>query len=180
MIRITILLRLGLLMAVLFVSVPSGAVQQPVEGPATKALANFLNEDCGVGEKGAALTALLRFKEELQPRLISVLRQGPNRQSLRQIEQALEQQWDARERFLETNPELGLSEENLRVLRGMNKQNYVEAGRTQFIRKQRENAAIALAAIASPRALEALSGVAREDESLRSVIRSAIAKYRRR
>lgn len=37
MIRLTIQLRLGLLMAVLFVSVPSGAVQQPVEGPATKA-----------------------------------------------------------------------------------------------------------------------------------------------
>ncbi len=142
------------------------------------ALQYFLDVDCEIGGRTQAVDQLLKFKIELEPRLITLLKEGPDQEALAEMQRGLEQRWSQREAFLRQDPQIGLTEEQLRVAKSLTKEAYINQGREQFIRKYRQKAAIGLAAIGSPEALKTLREVsAKGDEDLREVIRAATARF---
>ncbi len=141
---------------------------------------NFINHDCEVGEEGVALAAVLERKELFEPRLIEVLRDGPGEEELELARLEAEGQWQILERYLNSRKVTGLSLSSETALRSLKQETFVEREVAVFILKQRENAAIALAAIGTPRSMQALRAVALTDENLRVVIVGAVEAQRRK
>ena len=141
---------------------------------------NFINHDCEVGEEGVALAAVLERKEMFEPRLIEVLRDGPGPEEAELARLEAEGQWQILERYLDSRKVTGLSLSSETALRALKQETFVEREVAVFILKQRENAAIALAAIGSERSMQALREVAVSDEGLRAVIVGAVEAQRRK
>ena len=175
--RVTLLLLVGGAALGMLASEPPQEESQVLDREAEAVLGSFLSEDCGVGEEGRSLTAVLERKEMLEPHLIAVLRQGPEPEQIETVRLTVEGQWQALERFLKGQPSLGLSLQNTVRLQSIKKEEYVERGVRTFIRKHREGAAVALAAIGSPAAMEALREVAQSDQILLPIITAAIARF---
>lgn len=156
--------------------------QQPsLPREASEALQQFLDVDCEIDNRVPALDQLLKFKAALEPRLIKLLKEGPDKQVLDEAQRSLEARWSEREVFLRKNPELGLKGSDLEASKAVTKEAYVNQGRAQLVRKYQEKAAIGLAAIGSPEALKALREASEKaDEGLRAVIQSALPKFRRK
>src|SRR5262245_60615091 len=57
------------------------------------ALRNFFDVDCEVSEQGESLKQLLAFKDVLESALVTILREGPDKQALDRVQGALEEQW---------------------------------------------------------------------------------------
>lgn len=141
---------------------------------------NYMNEDCGVGEEGRALAAVVERKELMEPHLIVVLRRGPQPEEIETTRRLAEEQWERLERFLGGQPDLGLSLQNTVVLHSMTRKSYVERSVEIYVRKHREGAAVALVAIGSPASSAALRQVALTDSTLRPVIAAAVAHFQLR
>ncbi len=141
---------------------------------------NFINHDCEVGEEGVALAAVLERKEMFEPRLIEVLRDGPGSEETERARLEAEGQWQILERYLNSRKVTGLSLSSETALRSLKQETFIEREVAVFILKQRENAAIALAAIGSERSMQALRAVALSDENLRPVIVGAVEAQRRK
>jgi len=158
------------------------AAQRPeLPAEAKAALKHFLDVDCEDTEQGEALKKMLTFKEALEPELIAVLRDGPDKQTLDQAQRALEEEWNLREAFLRKNPKLGLKESELQNVRSLTRESFINQGRAQIILKYREKSAIGLVAIGSPEATKALREVSQKgDESLQTVIKAAQEIYGRK
>lgn len=156
--------------------------QQPaIAAEARAALRYFLDTDCEVVNGSNPVGQLLKYKVELEPVLIALLNKGPEPEALSEVQRYLETSWARREAFLRENPQLGLKDEDLKILREMKREDYIKSGHDRFVQKHREKAAIGLAAIGSPAALTALQEASKEaNESLRTVIQSALTKYRKR
>lgn len=170
-------LLLGLGLAVSWAQVERTEIPQEAQA----ALQYFLDVDCEVDAGSEPLDRLLKYKDVLQARLITLLKEGPDASALASFEPTLEQRWAQRQAFLGQEPELGLKEEELQLATGVTKEQYLRQGRQQFIRKYREKAAVALAAIGTPEARKVLEEVRLQaDEGLRAVIQSAREKFRRR
>ena len=121
---------------------------------------------------------MLAFKTALEPELIAVLRDGPDKQTIDETQRALEEQWKLREAFLSKNPKLGLKESEIRMAQSLTRESFISQGRAQVILKYREQAAIGLAAIGSPEAIKALRESSQKgDESLQTVIKAALEIY---
>lgn len=145
------------------------------------ALQYYLDVDCEVDRGGEPLNQLLKFKDVLEASLITLLKEGPDQQTLSEVQRTLDQRWAQREAFLRQNPELGLKEEDLQRARSVTKEDYIKQGREQFIQKYREKAAIGLAAIGSPEGIKTLREVSEKaNGDLRSVIQSALKQFRRK
>jgi hypothetical protein len=125
-----------------------------------------------------ALQGVRNYADALEPRLIELLKNGPDDDTLKKVRSSLEEQWKRRQAFLGKNPKLPFSDKELKVLRNVSKEAYVKQGSDHFVRKYREKSAVALAAIGSEKAKKALQE-AREggDESLKSVIDAALERF---
>ncbi len=155
-----------------------GQAPTAISAESLAALRYFLDVDCEINGRTVAVEQLLRYRAELEPRLITLLREGPDPEALAEMQRGLEQRWSQREAFLRQDPKIGLTEEQMRLAKSVSKEAYINQGREQFIRKYRQKAAIGLAAIGSPEALKALrEASAKADEDLRAVIRAAIARF---
>jgi hypothetical protein len=173
--------------AILIASILVGAATLDLRGQARStaisaeslsALQYFLDVDCEIDGRTRAVEQLLKYKIELEPRLVTLLKEGPDQQALAEMQRGLEQRWSQREAFLRQDPKMGLTEEQLRLAKSVTKEAYINQGREQFVRKYRQKAAIGLAAIGSPEALKTLREVsAKADEDLREVIRAATARF---
>jgi hypothetical protein len=142
---------------------------------AEAAFRSFLAADCGVGADGSAGEALLEHAEQLEPGLRRVLIGGPDDALRTENLQFLEAQWDRREAFLSTNPQLGLSPDHLFAVQSAGRQEYLEQGEARFAQGCRERAVLGLATIGSPTALQTLSELADElDGELAGLIRAAL------
>ena len=86
------------------------------------ALQYFLDVDCEIGGRTQAVDQLLKFKIELEPRLITLLKEGPDQEALAEMQRGLEQRWSQREAFLRQDPQIGLTEEQLRVAKSLTKE----------------------------------------------------------
>jgi hypothetical protein len=175
-----------LLAAMAFVVVATlgyfSAAQRPeLSADARFALQHFLDVDCEVNEQGEALNRMLTFRAELEPHLIAILRDGPDKQTLDEAQRSLEEQWNVREAYLRKNPDLGLKENELQIAKGQTRDAFLTEGRERIIRKYREKSAIGLAAIGSPEAIKTLREVSEKgDEALRTVIQAALQKYQKK
>ncbi len=157
------------------------AEQPAITAEARAALRYFLDTDCEVVNGSNPLDQLLKYKVELEPLLLTLLKSGPDPEALAEVQRYLESSWARREAFLRENPQLGLNEDEMKILRETKKEDYLRLGRDRFVEKHREKAAIGLAAIGSPAALRALQEASKEEnESLRTVIQSALAKYQKK
>lgn len=175
------LLVLGIGLGVGLGSLSAQAERAAIPQEAKVALQYYLDVDCEIDRGSEPLNQLLKFKDVLAATLIALLREGPDQEALAEFQRSLEQRWAQREAFLRQNPELGLKQEDLERARSVTKEAYVKQGREQFIRKYREKAAIGLAAIGSPEAIRTLSEVSEKaDEELRTVIQSALKRFRRK
>ena len=156
------------------------AQQAKISAEASAALRYFLQVDCETDTRGQALAGLLKFSE-LVPTLVQVLQQGPDAETLRENDRLLEERWNSRERFLETKPDLGLTEQQLQVARQTTKETYIKTAREQFVGKYRQKAAVGLAAFNTPEAQKALRAAATDpDESLRTVVKAAQLRYQKK
>ncbi len=159
------------------------AAQRPeLPNDAKFALQHFLDVDCELNEQGEALNRFLTFKAVLEPQLIAVLRDGPDKQTLDETQRSLEEQWNQREAYLRKNPDMsGLKENELQIVKGLTRDVFISQGRERIIRKYREKSAIGLAAIGSPEAIKTLHEVGdKGDEALRTVIQAALEKYQKK
>jgi len=171
--------RLGALLALGTFLTQGSAIAQPQPTPdAGRALEYYLNVDCFVGEKRKPLTELLQFKDAVEPTLQSILRSGPDQQTRSKFEKHLEREWERRDMFLKTNSRSGLTERQLGILRNVKKEDYFRTSLNNIVSRYRARAAFALAAIQSKTALTALDEVRRDDESMRSVIATALQVHR--
>ncbi len=153
----------------------AGGTEIGISPEAEAAFRNFLAADCGVGADGSAGEALLEHAEQLEPRLRRVLIGGPDDPLRTENLQFLEAEWDRREAFLSTNPQLGLSPDHLLAVQSEGRQEYLEQGGAGFAQGCREWAALGLASIGSPTALQALSELSEEfDGDLGDLIRAAL------
>ena len=156
------------------------AQQTKFSAEASAALRYFLQVDCETDTRGQALAGLLKYPE-LVPALVQVLQQGPDAETLRENDRQLEEQWNSRQKFLETKPQLGLTEQQLQVAGQTAKEAYIKTAREQFIGKYRQKAAVGLAAFNTPEAQKALRAAATgPDESLRTVIKAAQLQYQKK
>lgn len=176
--RVTLALFAGVVVLGVTATEPGNGNPQGFDSKGEAILRDYLLEDCGVGEEERSLDLVLERKELLEPRLIAVLREGPAPAEMETARLTVEEQWRRLEYFLSGQPSLGLSLQNTVRLQSIKREEYVERGVRTFIHKYREGAAVALAAIGSPAAMEALREVALTDESLRAVIVGAIARQR--
>ncbi len=176
------ILAAGLFLLTMVASTSISQTQKVVlSSEALAALNYYLNVDCEIPVRRDGLDQLLKFKDVLEPRLISLLKEGPDEESLAGVRRDLEESWSAREKFLAQNPQPGLTEDQLKLARGVSRDEYLEQGRKQFILKYKEKAAIGLAAIGSPLGLRTLrEAVAKSDETMRAVINSALKQFQRK
>ncbi len=159
----------------------SRAQKVVISPEALAALTYYLNVDCEIPVRRDGLDQLLKYKDVLEPRLISLFKEGPDEESLAAVRRDLEESWSAREKFLAQNPQMGLTEDQLKLARGVSRDGYLEQGRKQFILKYKEKAAIGLAAIGSPLALKTLrEAAAKSDETMRAVINGALKQFQRK
>ena len=150
--------------------------QETVVTPeAAAALRHFLAVDCEVGQEGVALEQLLPHAEQLEPELRELLRDGPDGSTRDEVRESLEAEWDRREAFLSSNPQLGLSPDHLLAVHAVQREEYLERGTARFANLCRERAVIGLAAIGSPTALRTLREQANQvDGDLRDLIQAAL------
>ena len=158
------------------------AAQRPeLSSDAKIAVQHFLDTDCELKEQGEALNRMLAFMAAVEPYLIAVLRDGPDKQTLDELQRSLEEQWSVREAYLRKNPDLGLKENELQIAKGVTKDAFISQARDRVILKYREKSAIGLAAIGSPDAIKALREAGEKgDEALRTVIQAALRKYQKK
>ncbi len=172
----------GLFLLTMVAGTSISQAQKVVLSPeALAALTYYLNVDCEIPLRRDGLDQILKYKDVLEPRLISLLKEGPDEESLAAVRRDLEESWSAREKFLAQNPQLGLTENQLKLARGVSRDEYLEQGRKQFILKYKEKAAIGLAAIGSPLGLKTLREAAtKSDETMRAVINGALKTFQRK
>ena len=144
---------------------------------ASAALRHFLTVDCEVGEEGAALDRFLQYADQLEAELRKLLLDGPDDLTQREVREALEAEWDRREAFLSTNPQLGLNPDDLLAVHAVVREDYLEQGTARFEAVCLERAVIGLVAIGSPTALRTLREQAsRVDDDLRYLIQTALER----
>jgi hypothetical protein len=164
-------------------AVASTASAQDAAPPpeALAALRHFVLVDCEVGEEGSALDGVLLHAEALEPELGRLLVDGPDGPLLDEVTAALEQEWERRAAFLESNPRLGLDADALRDVLSISREEFIAMGRQRFDLNSREKAVVGLAAIGSAGARSTLrEAIARVgNEGLRELIRSALKGMRR-
>jgi hypothetical protein len=150
--------------------------QETVVAPeAAAALQYFLTVDCEVGGEGAALESLLLYAEQLEPELRELLLDGPDGSTMDDVRESLEAEWDRREAFLSSNPQLGLNPDDLLAVHAVQREEYLDHGATRFANVCRERAVIGLAAIGSPTALGTLREQASQvEDDLRDLIQAAL------
>jgi hypothetical protein len=124
--------------------------------PATAALQHFLELDCGVGQDGTALDAIVNHADALEPELARLLREGPDGSTLAEATARAEQSWRRREAFLKTNPHLGLDEQGRLDVLTVTRDEFVSDAVNHVVRRYKEKAAVGLAAIGSPEGLRTL------------------------
>jgi len=145
---------------------------------ARRALEYFLRVDCAVpsippaSDKPSSsfsrpnpLEAILKYKVELEPKLIETLKGGPDRQTREDFNSLLEEEWVRRQNSLFANPMPGLTKEQIRTARQLTREAYFRERRLSLIQKYRENAAFGLIAIGSARAKTALDEVSKRSDS---------------
>ena len=155
----------------------AGGQETLVTPEAASALRHFLTVDCEVGGEGAALERLLRYSEQLEPKLRELLQDGPDRSTMNGVRESLEAEWDRREAFLSSNPQLGLDPDDLLAVQAVQREEYLGHGAARFANVCRERAVIGLAAIGSPTALRTLREQASQvDDDLRDLIRAALGR----
>ena len=154
---------------------------EPILDPEAETIwANYINHDCEVGEEGEALAAVLERSTLFESRLVRVLRDGLEEVDIDLARAGAEKRWQVLERYLQSRVTIGLSLSDETRLRSLKKVAFVEMETAALARVQRENAAIALAAIGSPASMQVLREVALTDESLRSVIMDAVEAQQRK
>lgn len=140
------------------------AQAQEITLEARTALQYFIDLDCEVGNDGAALNNLLKYKTAVQSTLVTYLRNGPDMSSLNTFQNNLAQEWIQLERSM------GYEKKAL----------FLDLNRIAFVQKYREKSAIALAAIGTPEAVRALQDMrTTENEGLRTVINAAMRQFNR-
>lgn len=132
--------------------------------------------------------SLLRQKSFfLVPRLIEVFIRGPREKSMEDHRRFLENRWERREQFLQTKPQLGLSQKQIKGLNSVKRQDYINKRLARFKLKYRERAAITLMAMGSEKGLSLIQerfNVLRlqqrktqEDKDLQSAIQNALLRF---
>ena len=185
-----VLLTYGLLGSVDAASVSKREPHQISES-AQRALEYFLRVDCAFPSirpgyrlpspnfnRPNPLEAILTYKIELEPKLVEILRNGPDQETLDDFNTLLEEAWVRRQNSLFTIPMLGLTKEQIRAARQLTREAYFRERRLSLIQKYRENAAFGLTAIGSPRAQAALAEVSKKRDS--AALRSSIQVMRQR
>lgn len=154
------------------------AVLADEPSPSTEALDSlqrYLETDCETGEEGVALDAVLAHGALLAPALRSVLTDGPDAAMRQQVTETLAVQWEERQSFLESNPDLGLAPEALAEVFATGRGEWIERGLQRFDLGCRERAAIALAAMRTPESLDVLRrAVPRAEPPLRTLLVSLL------
>jgi hypothetical protein len=142
-------------------------------------LQRYLLVDCGYGEEETALSRLMRHADALEPELERLLFEGPPDALLDEISAALEQEWERRAAFLESNPQLGLDPDALLAVLSTSHAEFIEQGLARYDTMCREKAVAALAEIGSPEALRALRrAVFVADAELQDLILMALKRSR--
>lgn len=158
--------------------------QQDELQDAMVALDQYLNTDCEVGEEGESLKLILKYQDELEPVLITILLEGPDVKTLEEFEVDLDQQWRKRDAFVgdmsqSDMQQEGLSPEDAEIALMTSEEEYKALYTNQFIQKYQEKAAVALVAFESKTSLEAVQGflAETENEDLRHIIDLALKRF---
>jgi len=142
------------------------------------ALARYLGVDCELGERGAALGAVVRQRDAVEPRLIELLRSGPDAGLMLEVEASLAASWERRRAFLSRRRDDAFSPSDLDLVLDQSREEYLEAGRARFAAVFRERTIVALAALRSDGATAALTGYAEEaDDEERAAVERALTYY---
>ena len=173
---ITRIVALLLLVPALAVPAAAGA---DAERDAATALRHFLRVDCASEQPGSAMRPLLAHRDQAEPELARVLAEGPDAAMLEARRSALEEQWDRREAFLRSNPDLGLNPDDLLTVHSVQREEFVEGGIARFSRTARERAVHGLAALGTRTSRSTLREQSRlVDAELREMIRVALERFR--
>lgn len=166
---------LFLSLSMLAIVVPGQGAQLPRE--AELSLTYYLNVDCLVGEKKQPIDQLLDAYSVLDPQLrthfeqqlIDIRRTGPDSKTLQTFERATRKDGERRANFRGRGRLGALSVDD-----------FTNERRTQFVRKYKQRAAVALAAIGSPRGIAELrTSLVTDDIGLQLVMKEALKRYER-
>jgi hypothetical protein len=172
--NLTLAVVLGMIVAPTVAAQDAGPTQSALDD-----LQRYLLVDCEYGEEETALSRLMRHGDVLEAELERLLFEGPPGPLLDEFNVALEQEWERRAAFLESNPQLGLDPDALLAVLAISHEEFIEQGLTRFDTMCREKAVAALAEIGSPEALRTLRrAVVVADEGLRDLIMVALKRSR--
>ena len=171
-----------LTLALVFGTAAAPTVEAQDAGPTQEArdeLQRYLLVDCEYGEEETTLSRLMRHADALEAELERLLFEGPPDPLLDEINAALEQEWERRAAFLESNPQLALDPDALLAVLATSHAEFIEQGLARFDTMCREKAVLALAEIGSPEALRTLRrAVVVADAELRDLIVIALKRSR--
>jgi len=155
--------------------------QNDSRSAATLAFERYLQTDCELpGDSGESLRGVLRFAPALELDLILLLRDGPGPRELARVESLSQAEWVKREEYLRGGSQAARRLLDQGLAQRVPLQEYRDFESQRYTQQVREKAAIALAAIGTPQALEAVRQAAEGgNEGLRAVIAAALARFRR-
>lgn len=154
----------------LFTGCPGERDMPQVSPEARAALMYFLKVDCRVEERKRSLADVERFKDILEPIVLKLAKDGPNKELQEQINHAVEEEWELRQEFLKDDAASRVPAEDLAILQKTDRAAYTKQRRAEIAFKYNSRAVKALYAFNSPRAVKALDEIGEQDKDLKAVI----------
>jgi hypothetical protein len=123
---------------------------------ARQAMERFIDTTCHVGEGRAVGQEILAYSDLLEAEFTVLLLEGPDEDMLARHRGLLNKRWARRQAFLNTDPDLGLGVEQLSIVAGLSKSDYLDREIARFKERCRGRAAMGLAILATPAAVDTL------------------------
>lgn len=163
--RTRVVLLLSLVFSVMTCLEGKSEAQEATLTPgAQAALDYYLDVDCTVGDEQTDKRDLKKLLSGIpQKTFFGLIAQGTSQKdSLRRIEAALEREWSRRQAFLAGKALRNWKEEDLKLLKGLTKERFIQLRRDAAIRRHRNRALFAYVTFASAKDIQDLKALRAE------------------
>ena len=137
---------------------------------------------CGTEEAEPGLvTELMEWGPRLEPFFLAELERGPGEELVSEVAQAAAERYQARQKLLESETEIGLTDEELERAANVGRDEFVERAKSDFAERYRSQAVAALGYVGTELAQKELARLAADEASpLQSSAQMALEKVEQR
>lgn len=168
-----------LILSLIAFPISPGASQETVQLPqeARDFAFQWLLLTCGTEETPKLVAELTQWGTSLEPFFLAELERGPSEELIAEVEKSAAERYEARQKLLESDTDIGLTDEELELAARMGREEFVERAKRDFIARYRSQAVAALGHVGTERAQKELARLAADESSpLQGSAQAALGK----